>query len=103
MHCGVVVPRSLAQGLETRVALALSWLATVRLSHQSELSRRAAQLLFMLAIWVFLNLLRVLSVMGISRILWRQLNTGLYAFLGTCNVDGVSTYKQARLVHLYGL
>jgi len=52
---------------------------------------------FTLGIWAFLNLFRVLSVMGLCRLLWRQLNTGLFAFLGTSTIEGVATFKQEVL------
>ena len=36
---------------------------------------------------VFLNIFRVLLLKGLTRMLWTQLNSGYFTFLGTCTYD----------------
>ena len=47
---------------------------------------------FTTAIWVFLNLWRVLFVGGVTRVIWQFLNSGYFSYLATCSVDGEHTY-----------
>jgi len=52
---------------------------------------------FSLVIYAFVNIFRVLTVMGLSRILWRKLNTGYFAFLGTCDINGKPGHTDEEL------
>jgi len=55
------------------------------------------KVVFVLIVYVFLNIFRALVIMGLCRLLWRQLNTGLFAFLGTAYRSGEATYRKKDL------
>jgi hypothetical protein len=40
---------------------------------------------------------RVVAVMGLNRLMWRWLNTGLFAFLGSATAEGSSTVDEEEL------
>merc|ERR1712072_1327664 len=54
---------------------------------------------FIVAIWIFINMFRVLFLRGVIRLCWQFLNTGNFTFLATCGVDGVHTYKEENLAN----
>ena len=50
-----------------------------------------------LVVYAFVNAGRVLLVKGINRCLWSCLSAGLYAFIGTADVDGHPTFEEPDL------
>ena len=52
---------------------------------------------FALAIYLLLNLFRVLCVGGMTRLLWRKLYAGEFAFIATCDAQGKATYEPSIL------
>ena len=53
--------------------------------------------LFIVIIWGFFNVGRMIIVGGLARLLWQFLNTGLFAFIATCDAAGIATYKREDL------
>ena len=43
---------------------------------------------FASVIYVFLNIGRTVAVMGLNRLMWRWLNTGVFAFVGSADAEG---------------
>merc|ERR1712159_692267 len=50
-----------------------------------------------LVVYAFVNVGRVLLVQGMNRVLWSCLSSGLYAFLGTADIDGRPTFEEGDL------
>ena len=50
-----------------------------------------------IVVYAFVNAGRVLLVKGINRCLWSCLSAGLYAFIGTADVDGHPTFEEPDL------
>ena len=50
-----------------------------------------------IVVYAFVNAGRVLLVKGINRCLWSCLSAGLYAFIGTADVDGHPTFEEHDL------
>lgn len=48
-------------------------------------------------IYVFVNIGRVVAVMGLNRLMWRWLNTGVFAFLGSADAEGRVDVDEAKL------
>ncbi len=52
---------------------------------------------FVIIIWIFINLGRVILLMGVVRLAWEHLNTGHFAYMGTAKHDGTSTHDPEEL------
>jgi len=57
---------------------------------------------FAVVIYLCLNLFRVLAMMGLNRLLWESLNTGMFTFLGTTNIDGEAQHDEETLATRLG-
>lgn len=52
---------------------------------------------FCAVLYLFINVGRVLAVMGLNRLMWQWLNTGLFAFLGSSDAEGSTTVDEEEL------
>ena len=52
---------------------------------------------FSIFIFVMLNVGRFLTMAGLIRIMWRWMNTGLYTFLGNCDINGEVKVDEEKL------
>jgi len=55
------------------------------------------KLLACVALYLLLNVGRMLCVWGLVRVMWESLNTNLFAYLASCDQHGVGTYEQSEL------
>jgi len=55
------------------------------------------QNVFTIAIYLSINIARVVLVAGIVRVSWQWLNTGYFAYRATCTRDGTHTYDKEEL------
>lgn len=53
--------------------------------------------IFVIIIWIFINIGRIILMMGVVRLSWDHLNSGYFAFLATCKHDGTHTYDPEEL------
>ena len=52
------------------------------------------RMVFTVAIWLFINLFRVVFLGGVIRLCWNYFNSGMYTYLATCNIEAVHTYAR---------
>jgi len=52
---------------------------------------------FVFVIWVFVNIGRIILLAGVVRVSWESLNSGYFAYLGTCKHDGTHTHEHEEL------
>ena len=52
---------------------------------------------FASVIYVFINIGRIVAVMGLNRLMWRWLNTGIFAFLGSADAEGHTDVDEEEL------
>lgn len=52
---------------------------------------------FSVFIFIMLNIGRFLTMAGLIRVMWRWMNTGLYTFLGNCDINGQVNVDEEKL------
>jgi len=55
------------------------------------------RVVFTFVIYLCINFARVVFVSGVTRIAWKKLNTGYFAYRATCQRNGSHTYEREKL------
>ena len=95
LGCDDLIDNEGVDGPAAEELFALSRLAMCTFQHWAH--SIVVRNVFVVIIWIFINLGRIILLMGISRLAWEHLNTGHFAFLGTARHDGTSTHDPEEL------